>query len=61
MLQLTTKPLLLSEEIQILSDWGNITIGEGYFGTVVSENKFVYTILFFNGIKGTTHLTYSQF
>lgn len=57
-LKLTIKPLMISEDLNILSSYKNIDKSMEYYGTIVSENDFGFTVAFFNNVKG--FLTYKD-
>ena len=51
-LKLTLKPTMISEDLAVLKDYNNIDLTKEYYGTIVSENTFGFTISFFNEITG---------
>jgi ribosomal protein S1 len=57
-LKLTCKPMLLSDDLNIIKSYNDIDESLEYHGTIVAENKFGFTIAFFNGVNG--FITYND-
>ena len=51
-LKLTSKPLLMADDLNILKAYDDISLESEYYGTIVQENKFGFIVSFFNNVKG---------